>query len=149
MYEDDPTKSKFLIKFKNKLDIGDANITILRNEKTKIKEIVIGFKTIFLNTFSTFVMDITTEQDHNLIFRHEGFQLWESECASLLLMKNKEYVLMNRDGIQVISLGSQDKRAIKDHTGTDRIIHSLEGYNYLKIDKKNYLYFQCQKYHDR
>tara|TARA_B110000285_G_C15130621_1_gene623313 strand:+ start:1603 stop:1902 length:300 start_codon:yes stop_codon:yes gene_type:complete len=99
MYEDDPTKSKFLIKFKNKLDIGDANITILRNEKTKIKEIVIGFKTIFLNTFSTFVMDITTEQDHNLIFRHEGFQLWESECSSLLLMKNKEYVLMNRDGI--------------------------------------------------
>lgn len=32
MYEDDPTKSKFLIKFKNKLDIGDATITILRNE---------------------------------------------------------------------------------------------------------------------
>ena len=61
MYEDDPTKSKFLIKFKNKLDIGDATITILRNEKTKIKEIVIGFKTIFLNTFSTFAMDITTE----------------------------------------------------------------------------------------
>jgi len=24
MYEDDPTKSKFLIKFKNKLDIGDC-----------------------------------------------------------------------------------------------------------------------------
>jgi len=70
-----------------------------------------------------------------LIFRHEGFQLWESECFGLLLTKNKEYVLMNRDGIQVLGLGSIGKRAVKDHAGTDRIIHSLEGYNHLKIEK--------------
>ena len=42
---------------------------------------------------------------------------------------------MNRDGMQILGLGSIGKRAIKDHAGTDRIIHSLEGYNYLKIEK--------------
>lgn len=141
MYEDDPTKSKFLINFNNKLDIGDANITILRNRTKNIKEIVIGFKTIFLNTYSLFVMDISGNEEHNLVFRHEGFQLWESECFGLLLTKNKEYVLFNRDGIQILGLSSQDKRAIKDHDGLDRIIHSFEGYNYLKIEKSNYLYF--------
>jgi hypothetical protein len=73
MYEDDPTKSKFLINFNNKLDIGDANITILRNRTKNIKEIVIGFKTIFLNTYSLFVMDISGNEEHNLVFRHEGF----------------------------------------------------------------------------
>jgi hypothetical protein len=63
MYEDDPTRSKFLIKFKNKLEIGDCSLTILRNQEERIKEIVIGFKTIFINTYSTFVMDITTDED--------------------------------------------------------------------------------------
>jgi hypothetical protein len=51
------------------------------------------------------------------------------------MSKHKEYVLVNRDGMQILGLGSIGKRAIKDHAGIDRIIHSLEGYNYLKIEK--------------
>jgi hypothetical protein len=29
------------------------------------------------------------------------------------------------------------------------MIHSLDAYKYLKIDKMNYLYFQCQYYANR
>jgi hypothetical protein len=87
-----------------------------------------------------------------LIFRHEGFQLWESECFGMLLSKNHEFVLINRAGMQILGLGSdqtKEKRVIKDHSGTDRICHTLEGYNYLKVEKNNYLLFLCQKYEER
>lgn len=73
--EQDPYNSKFLIKWKNKLDIGDASIYVLRNEtgKENIKEIIISYKTIFINTYNIVVMDITSESTQNMIFRHESF----------------------------------------------------------------------------
>ena len=94
-------------------------------------------------------MDLTTEEDQNLIFRFEAFQLWESECCGLLLHNNKEFMMINAQGIQIIGLGSRDKRAVKDHSGTDRVLHALNGYNYLKLEPKNYLFFKCQKYSER
>lgn len=60
-FQEKPHKSRFLIKFKNKLDIDDAYIAILRDKTKNIKEIVIGFKTIFINTYSVFVMDLTQD----------------------------------------------------------------------------------------
>ena len=43
--------------------------------------------------------------------------------------------MINAVGMQVIGLGSsKDKRAICDHEGNNRILHSLEGYNYLKLE---------------
>ena len=72
-FQEKPQNSKFLIKFKNKLDIDDCYINILRDHATNIKEIVIGLKSIFINTYSVFVMDLTTEIDQNLIFRFEAF----------------------------------------------------------------------------
>ena len=73
--ENDPYNSRFMIKWKNKLDIGDASIYVLRNDTNRgfIKEIIISFKTIFINTYNIVVMDITSETERNLIFRHESF----------------------------------------------------------------------------
>ena len=56
-----PHKSRFLIKLKNKLNIEDSYVSILRDNTKNIKEIVIGFKTIFINTYSVFVLDLTQE----------------------------------------------------------------------------------------
>jgi hypothetical protein len=65
-------------------------------------------------------------------------------------MKNsKDFVTLNRDGINVLALGSVEKRTLKDSTGTLRMIHSLESCNYMKIDKGNYILFSCAKYTDR
>jgi hypothetical protein len=88
MHENDPYNSRFLIKWKNKLDIGDSNIFVLRSSGHRgqnIKEIIISYKTIFINTYNIVVMDISSVADQNLIFRHESFQLWESEINGILL----------------------------------------------------------------
>jgi hypothetical protein len=53
-----PYVHKFLVKWTNKLDIADTNIYILRNHERKYKEIVICYKTIFINIFNIMVLDI-------------------------------------------------------------------------------------------
>ena len=64
MREDDPNRSKFLIKIKNKLDIGDCNISVLRKRgEDGVKELIIGYKTIFINTYSVMCMDISTDSE--------------------------------------------------------------------------------------
>ena len=52
---------------------------------------------------------------------------------------------MNKQGMQVLSLGSTERRAIKDSQGFDRMIHSLESVNFLKLDSNNYVLFECAK----
>ena len=61
LVQDDPYHSPFLIKWKHKLDIEDTNIYFLRNTELKYKEIVISYKTIFQNTYSILVMDLSSE----------------------------------------------------------------------------------------
>jgi len=73
MNELNPKTFKFIIKWKNKLDIGDTFMTILRNHKKGFKELIISFKTIYINTYNIVVMDITTDGEQQLIFRHESF----------------------------------------------------------------------------
>jgi anion-transporting ArsA/GET3 family ATPase len=95
-------------------------------------------------------MDITVDDEQLMIFRHESFQLWESECTGFLLNnKNKDFVTLGKAGMEVLSLGSQEKRTIVDTDGIDRMVHSLEAYNFLKVDKNNYLLFECAKTNQR
>jgi len=144
-----PERGQFLIRWKNKLDIGDANIYVMRNQEKGLKEIIISFKTIFINTYNVICMDISPKADLSLIFRHESFQLWESEIYGFITNKMSDFVMINREGINVISLGSTEKRPMKDGEGLDRMIHSLESVNYLKVEKSNSLYFACAKYETR
>ena len=143
--ETNPKDNRFLIKWKNKLDIGDPNMFVLRNNEKGYKELIISYKTIFINTYNIICMDISVESDMLILFRHESFQLWESECVGILLNKNKDFITLNKQGMQVLSLGSAEKRPIKDAQGFDRMIHSLESYNFLKVDPNNYLLFECAK----
>ena len=147
--EMNPKNYKFLIKWKNKLDIGDPNMVILRNYESKLKELIISYKVIFMNTYNVVCMDISVDNDQCILFRHESFQLWESECMGLLLSKNKDFIHLNKSGMHVLSLGTMEKRAITDNKKMNRMIHSLESCNFLKVDKSNYLVFQCQKASNR
>ena len=83
--ETNPTQCKFLIKWSNRLDIGDTSMTINRCKVKGLKELVVSFKTIYINTYNVVVMDITIEGTPSMIFRHESFQLWESECTGFML----------------------------------------------------------------
>ena len=66
------------MKLKNKLDLDDADINILRNKTLGIKELVISYKTIFINTYSIMDLDISAcgadkTNENYLIMRHESF----------------------------------------------------------------------------
>jgi len=66
---------ELIVNWQNKLDIGDANMHVLKNEKYKYKELVVSYKSIYINTFNVMVVDLA---DKVIVFRHESFQLWES-----------------------------------------------------------------------
>lgn len=71
--EHDPSKHNYLLKWKNKLDIADADVCIVRNKKKKFKELVISYKTIFINTYNVCVLDISNMDKKRTLFRHESF----------------------------------------------------------------------------
>ena len=48
----DPNNFNFFLKFKNKLDIADADIAVLRCNETKLKELIVSYKTIHSNIYT-------------------------------------------------------------------------------------------------
>jgi hypothetical protein len=94
-------------------------------------------------------MDITTDESKTLMYRHESYQLWESDIQGILLQHNCDFISVNRDGIHVISLGSEHNRHLVDGTGRDRMLHSLESVSYLKVDDSNYINFATQNMQKR
>jgi hypothetical protein len=71
--ERDPSKFKFLIKWKNKLEIADTSMYVLRNTKNGLKELIICCKTIYINVYNVVALDISVEDEQLMIFRHESF----------------------------------------------------------------------------
>jgi hypothetical protein len=59
IHEKNPHAHSFFMKWKNKLDIADADIAVVRNEDKKFKELVVSYKTIFINTYNVKVIDIS------------------------------------------------------------------------------------------
>ena len=61
--EINPQEYYFLIRWKNKLNIGDPNMYILRNRNknydSELKELIVSYKTIFMNTYNVICMDIS------------------------------------------------------------------------------------------
>lgn len=93
----DPSKYKFILKWKNKLDIADADLFIIKTKQSNYRELVISYKTIYINTYNVKVVDITNKEA--TLFRHESFQLWESECMGFLLNKKKDFVTLSKTGL--------------------------------------------------
>jgi hypothetical protein len=65
--------------------------------------------------------------------------LWESEITGFLINKTKDFVMINREGITLMSLGTNQKKCVKAESGQEMMIHSLESTNYLKVDPKNFI----------
>lgn len=146
MKDQDPSDFKFLTKWKNKLDIGDSNLFVMRNDAgkgKKYKELIVSYKTIYINTYNVTVMDISADLNEATLFRHESFQLWESDVRGLILQNNKDFVTLSKTGVCVLALGSVPKRVITDDKKNERMIHSLESVNFLKVDGDNYILFEC------
>lgn len=146
--ESPDTEAVYLINWNNKLDIGNCDIQVM-HETLKCGEkqeyIVVSYKCIGINTFNVFVIDLGTRL---IKYWHEGYQLWESPVKGFLLSTN-DFLILSKDGINVLSLGEKEGRVIKDQDGQRRYIHALGTCNYLKIEPTNHLLFACQFYDDR
>jgi hypothetical protein len=66
----DELNGEFIINTGNKLDIGDANMFVLKNEEYGYRELIVSYKSIYINTYNCLVVDLS---DKLIIFRHESF----------------------------------------------------------------------------
>ena len=71
-----PKKFKFMIMINNNLDIGDVNMAILRgiDSTGSFKELVCGYKTIYIGVYNLDLFDMTGEEEKRAtLLRHESF----------------------------------------------------------------------------
>lgn len=73
IHENTPEECKYLIKWKNKLDMDDSSCYFLKDPETGFKELICGFKLIYINTFNIFNFDITKDDEESVMFHHESF----------------------------------------------------------------------------
>ena len=130
--------------WKHRLDIDNANLFILRGKDPitgkYFKELVVSYKTIYINTYMVCVQDISgPDKLRATLYKHESFQLWESKISGLMLPRNKDFVSLSKTGINVLALGATPKRPLKDNEGQHKMIHSLDGTSFLKVDPINYI----------
>ena len=94
---------------------------------------------MYINTYNVNIIDLNSKL---IIFRHESFQLWESQIRAFLTTLNNDYVMLSKQGISIMALGDVEKRKFTDKNGQDVMLHSLESTNYLKVEKNNHILFQ-------
>lgn len=112
---------------------------------SKSQYIVVSYKSIEINTFNVFVIDLESKL---IKYWHEGFQLWESPVKGFLLSTN-DFMILSKDGINLLAIGEKESKVVKDKDGLNRMIHSLGKVNYLKIEPTNHILFAMQFYDDR
>lgn len=71
--EREPSVNKFLIKWETKLEIGDAQIQVIANKEEGLKELVITYKQIYINIFTTMIMDISVDDQTAVLLMNENF----------------------------------------------------------------------------
>ena len=137
--ERNPKDFTILTSWRHNLSIGDANIFLSRGytkKKKPFKELICGYKTIYINTYNTVVLDLgaVIHKGRQTIYKHEAFQLWESNISGLLLKVSKEFITFTKSGMNILGLGIHETRSFKDNNGNDKTLHSLDSLNYLKVD---------------
>jgi len=113
----------------------------LNDEKNNYKECIISYKTAYINIFNILVLEAQDpteavkkketkvegeEEDLFVIYRHESFQLWESEVQGAMLQANHNFIIVNKEGMGVVALGARQKQIFNDDKGNERMLHSLE-----------------------
>ena len=61
----------------------------------------------------------------------------------MVMSSAKDFVSLSKSGISIMALGNLSKKCVRDRAGNDRMIHSLESANYLKVEPQNFILFEC------
>ena len=59
----------------------------------------------------------------------------------ILIQSTQDYVILNREGVNVIVLGDDHSKKFKGSGKTDLVIHSLNSSDHLKISRHNFIEF--------
>jgi hypothetical protein len=60
-----------------------------------------------------------------------------------LISGKKDFCVLSKAGLNIIALGAIDKREVFDENNNERMVHSLESVNFLKVASDNYILFEC------
>ena len=145
--EKDPGVFQFLTMWHHRLEIGDATIAISRGSDLNgdYKELIIGYKTININTYTIFIQDLSgSSRERTTLQKHESFQLWESKVNGLLLLEYKNFITLSKQGINVVSLGNKPKKVVFGAEGNQKMLHSFDSMSFLKVEPINMISFYCQ-----
>lgn len=137
---------KYLIKWKNKLEISDAALHLLNikrgDNQKEMRELVVSYKSMYVNLYTVFVIEIDTG---HIKFKHENSQLWESPVKGFLNSNTHDFIILNKEGTSFIPLGNVEKKSILNPDGVKRMVHSLGSCDYLKIGDSNHVKFSKPK----
>jgi len=130
----------YVIKWQNKLSIGDGSLESLSCNK-KQHAIVVSFKTIYENTYTVLVID---RESYRILFKHNSYQLWESPTVGFINTFNNDFIILNKEGTSVISLSDDImcKSIQNTSDGVLRMFHSLNSASFLKVEKSNMITFE-------
>lgn len=103
---------------KTHLLIDNVVLKILRGKDLDTghyyKELVIGYKTIYINTYIVKVVDLASVNNNNTVFKHESFHVWEQPIEAIIASKNKDIITISSSGISLMTMSSHDKRELVD-----------------------------------
>lgn len=98
-----------------------------RDQQTglRYKELVIGYKTIYFNTYTVHVQDLSGEDYHRrALRRHEVSHIWEQRATGKLLNFNQVFAMLTSNGIFLSYAGSERVIKLTDFEGHEITIHS-------------------------
>jgi hypothetical protein len=148
-----PRRYKIGTQVSNELDMNDATMHICRGNDPMVgpyKELVIGFKTIFMNSYTVLVEDLSgPEKDRSVLYRYAGFHSWENTNCGFTL-GSETFVQLTGKGMKVLSFsGKEDRIELRSETNKLYILHSLECFHYLRLDPVNHIFFDCTSQENR
>ena len=121
---------------------------IYEDELTNSPQLILAYKTIYVNTYTVNVIDIDTKDDDgaeaSMLFRHESFCLWETNIMSFLNPSTIDLVTLSTKGMIVTDLSSgQQSRSLFDNKRHELKLHSLASSGYLELDDSNHILYKC------
>ena len=109
----------------------------MKGEVEEQLEMVVSYKAIHINQYAVVVVEMKTCL---IKFMFEMYHLWESSVESFM-NESLDYIILNKDGLSFIPMGTQMKKIIANPDGCNRMVHSLESSSYLKIEDTNQIHF--------
>lgn len=117
----------------------DDDVKSTNSDDLKKKHLVLSFKSEGINTYNVFVFNVETRM---IRLWHESNNLYEDRIKGILLPTN-DYIILNCNGMHLLNIGNSLKKIIIDSQGFRRMVHSLGGCNYLRLEENNHLFFKC------